>query len=243
MDEIIKFLVKLQEIDSCRDSFSEEINDTPEKISRISEEINLINENLKNMDEKYKNEAVKQSSLENDLRALEGEIKKMQVDLYSIKTNEAYKTLKTSIDEKKAKVSEIEDELLALMDGVEEQKKGLSKEKVESASKTGELKNTQNDLELRGEELIKQVTALNSERERFVAELRRDEKNRAAIEKYERIRQSKGGVAVVLLNENNSCSGCNMFLTKQKVNEVASSRLTLCDNCGRILYLDENRQG
>jgi len=242
VNEIIGSLVKLQEIDSQRDSFSSEINETPEKISEISEEINLINERLKNGEEKYKEAAVTQHNLENDLLTTEGEIKKMQVELYSVKTNEMYKTLKNNIDEKAARVSEIEDELLGLMDRVEEQKKELEKDKVESARKIGELKNSQKALEQRKEELSARVKDLESERAQFLEEIQREEKNKVSLVKYERIRRSKGGLAVVRVDENDSCGGCNIFLTKQKVNEVISSGLVLCDNCGRILYPDENRQ-
>lgn len=239
MNEIISSLVKLQEIDNKRDSFFNEIDETPQKVSRINEEINSIDEHLKNDEDKYKESAVAQHNLENDLLTTEGEIKKMQVELYSVKTNEMYKTLKNNIDEKEAKVSEIEDELLGLMDRVEEQKKELEKDKVESVRKIGELKNSQNALEHRKEELSAQVKALESDRTQFLVEIQREEKNKVSLVKYERIRRSKGGVAVVRLDENDSCGGCNMFLTKQKVNEVISSGLVLCDNCGRILYLDD----
>jgi len=55
-------------------------------------------------------------------------------------------------------------------------------------------------------------------------------------DRYESIREKKGGVAIVPLSDN-SCGGCQMGLTPNIVNEIIKAKvMVLCDSCSRILY-------
>ena len=56
-----------------------------------------------------------------------------------------------------------------------------------------------------------------------------------ALEQYERIRKSKGGIAVVKVKDGNACGGCNIALTRQQIIEVSSADIVVCENCGRML--------
>jgi hypothetical protein len=53
--------------------------------------------------------------------------------------------------------------------------------------------------------------------------------------KYERIRRSKGDLAIVGV-EYGACGGCGYALPPQRVQEVRRNRdVVLCEGCGRIL--------
>ena len=58
-----------------------------------------------------------------------------------------------------------------------------------------------------------------------------------ALQQYERIRMTKGGLAVAKV-ERGLCQGCRMSLPTQQQQQVRSGRQTvLCSSCGRILIL------
>ncbi|PIU18548.1 MAG: hypothetical protein COT16_01795 [Elusimicrobia bacterium CG08_land_8_20_14_0_20_44_26] len=233
---VIEKLVELQQIDSDIDSMNAEIDETPFKIEEIDTGIKASEENVKQKDAEFKEVLLSQKNLENDLAKLEEEIKKSKTELYSVKTNELYKTLLSGIDEKKEKVSDVESELLLLMDKVEECRKNYHEEKARGSLKIEELHAAQKEISERKVALLRCAEERTKERAAKVLDMRTDEKSALALGKYERIRKSKNGLAVVKVGENNSCGGCNVSLTMQQINEVMSSELILCNNCGRLLY-------
>ena len=57
---------------------------------------------------------------------------------------------------------------------------------------------------------------------------------------YERIRKGKNGLAIVPIRKR-ACGGCFKTLPPQKIQEVRrTDSILTCENCGRILYWDEN---
>ena len=59
-----------------------------------------------------------------------------------------------------------------------------------------------------------------------------------ALSQYERILERKEGSALVPVR-GNACSGCNMVLPPQAINEVQmNTRLIPCESCARILYIE-----
>ena len=75
-----------------------------------------------------------------------------------------------------------------------------------------------------------QLTRARDSREHLVARLPAQLRSR-----YERIRRSKGDMAVVGL-EQGACGGCGYQLPPQKIVEVQrAEHLVVCEGCGRIL--------
>ena len=55
---------------------------------------------------------------------------------------------------------------------------------------------------------------------------------------YETIRKDKSGIAVVPVQDGNSCGGCRMGISSSTVKRLQSGAgIETCDNCGRILVL------
>jgi len=238
MTEFLKKLFTLQNKDSEIDLISDEIDTIPQKIEELQKEIKDLEEELKQKDEEFKKHAIHQKELENELLKIEEEIKKEQMELYSVKTNEMYKSLKQNIEDKKKRKSEIEDEILVIMDKIDEEKQKLSEFKKDLEAKKSQINNNIKELENRKKELSEKLENLKMEREGFVSEICSTEEGSKYYAKYEKIRKSKNGVAVVNVIEN-ACGGCNISLTKEKINEVLTSDFPVCDNCGRILFLEK----
>ena len=123
MNEQLIKLIELQDIDS-------KIDDANNNIEKISGEINLLQETL--VKKKEQIESAKKDITSSDILKKEKEveialidekIKKHNMELNAVKTNDAYKALLTEIETGKNEKLKIEDELLVLMETDEKNSK------------------------------------------------------------------------------------------------------------------------
>ena len=88
-------------------------------------------------------------------------------------------------------------------------------------------------------ELTEQISGLSAERD-DVASKRLElaaSLEPAAVQKYEGLRKSKGGMAVAKV-ERGLCQACRMSLPTQQAQRVRNGRQdVLCSTCGRILFV------
>lgn len=76
------------------------------------------------------------------------------------------------------------------------------------------------------------VVELETEREKAAAQV-----EEAAMQTYNKLRQSRHGLAVAAV-EDNVCTACGAALTAAQAQAVRSpSKISTCSSCGRILYL------
>lgn len=178
------------------------------------------------------------SGKELDLKSLEADIDKLRLQMNQLKTNKEFGATKLEIGGKEANKSVIEDDILKLMTAYEEMQK---KHKISES----EIK--QEELQL--EELKKKVDADLETVESEIAELKEKRAvsevglDKDVLQQYQRLVSHKDAVAVVGV-VNKVCQGCYMSITSQTLNKLMTDRdLTFCHSCGRILYLDNGKEG
>ncbi|MDO9513194.1 MAG: C4-type zinc ribbon domain-containing protein [Elusimicrobiota bacterium] len=235
MAEIIEKLIGLQAKDNELDAITSRIAAIPEEVDTIKNQADVLNAGLKEKEEDYKKQAVAQQDLENDIRKLNEEIKKSQSELYAVKTNDLYKTILEGIKDKKNKVSDAETSLLELMDRVDDAKKSFTALKEDVARQTDDMNSRCLALNAEKDASTVEFGAKKVARDESVSNMKSEGAIAKSLEQYERIRKSKGGVAVVKVKDGNACGGCNIALTRQQIIEVASSDIVVCENCGRML--------
>ncbi|MEA2081630.1 MAG: C4-type zinc ribbon domain-containing protein [Elusimicrobiota bacterium] len=235
MAGIIEHLIELQAKDSELDTMASRIAAIPSEIEEIKNQERLLNAGLKEKEDEYKSKAVAQQDLENDILKLNEEIKKSQSELYAVKTNDLYTTILEGIKDKKNKVSDTETSLLELMDRKESDKKVIEEEKGKVAKQVADMYSRCKELISEKDTLTAEIGGKQTGRNEKADALRQNADFAKTLDRYERIRKSKGGVAIVKVKEGNVCGGCNIALTKQQIIEVSSSDIVVCENCGRIL--------
>ncbi|MBI5308195.1 MAG: hypothetical protein HZB37_07700 [Planctomycetes bacterium] len=172
------------------------------------------------------------------MKSLEADINKLRLQMNQVKTNKEYGAIKLEIGGKEANKSVIEDEILKLMTAYEE---------MQQRYKSSEKEVKQEELQL--EELKKKVDAdlhvlegeiLELKKKRVVCETALD---KDVLQQYQRLVSHKDAVAIVSV-VNKVCQGCFMSITSQTLNKLMADKdLTFCHSCGRILYLDNGREG
>ncbi|MBN1353804.1 MAG: hypothetical protein JW994_03950 [Candidatus Omnitrophica bacterium] len=234
VEEQIKMLIELQELD--REIFNRKraLEIIPEKIKELDAMMDSKTNAMKNLDEEYKKIQLKRKEKEVELDSKEQSIKKYQSQLYQVKTNKEYSSLEKEIASIKADNSLLEEEIITLLDNAEGIQKEIAKEKAIFEEEKKKIDGQKREVEEEKKTAEAELKGLNGKREEFTARI---DKN--ILAKYERILHNKDGLAMVPIVEG-ACGGCNMNLPPQVVNETQLKKdFTFCGNCARMLYVTE----
>lgn len=230
----ISLLVELQKLDTQIYELNKRKQEIPLLIKDLEEEFKKKSEGVKEEEAQMKSLLVKEKERENELLSKEETIKKCQTQLYQIKTNKEYSAMQREIEGHKADKSVLEDEIIAILDGVEAKKKKI--EGYKAALKDEE--NKLNKEKAKGDSELKEIEAklstLNIDRAKEAEKI-----DKVMLQKYDRILKGKEGLAMVPVRED-ACGGCHLNLPPQVINEIRMKKdLVFCESCARILYINE----
>ncbi len=230
----IKLLVELQGLDTQIFHWEDELESIPEHIRSLESEYKNKTNSLKALEDGSKALQVKRNEKEVELETREVAIKKYQSQLNQVKTNKEYAALQEEIGRARADNSLIEEAILNLFDQIDAETKKIAKER--EYLKEEEVRVGQEKARLDQEvSRIKQETEkLKSQRSELASGI-----DKGMLTKYERIVKNRNGLAVVYV-AGDACQGCFRVLPPQVINEIKiGSGLVFCDNCARILYIEE----
>jgi predicted nucleic acid-binding Zn-ribbon protein len=238
VNEQLKKLVELQEVDLLLDRIRSEMDQIPREIDRLKGEYEQSEASLNELKKKITELQVDRKNKELELRSKEEELTKHQSELFSVKTNEAYTALLKEIEEGKKLKNDIEDTVLAVM---EQEDALFTEEKIKKeqlAKRKEEVTKQQGELEDKLQRLRQNLQEVQSEQKQKIDNIKSE-----IFKRYQRIREKKDGVAVVAVADG-FCGGCNIALPPQVINDVLKGEdLVACRNCLRILYLKEKSEG
>ncbi len=235
MKLVFEHLVELQRVDTDLATLKARMDDLPRRIARLQEEAERVRTELESTRQAIVDHRKDYRLAEVDLKAAEDRINSYSVQLYSAKTNEQYKAFLKEIEAQKKLKSRIEDRMIVLLE--EAERLEARRRAVEQAAGQVEA------------ETGRKVAALEAERQEVTTAVAEREQCRTkllgalppnVVALYERIRKSKGGLAVVTTH-NERCNGCYNPIPAQRLLEIArQDRIHTCEACGRILVPDRS---
>jgi predicted nucleic acid-binding Zn-ribbon protein len=235
MREKLEMLTKLQEIDQRVDGLAHSKVDLPGQIEGLKKQVQDLEDIIAQGEEKLSQLEKEKREEELNLRESQAELKKYQEQLYRIKTNREYDAIQAEIDAQKAKISEHEDSILNIMANSEELAETLDERRQELDGIRSENEPKWQQLEQDLSSIEDKMTMEGDHRKNVTVRM---EKN--LLRTYERIRKGKNGLAIVAIRKR-ACGGCFKTLPPQKIQEIRrTDRIIMCENCGRILYWDDN---
>ena len=183
--------------------------------------------------------------LELELKSDEEKVSRLRAALTTARTNKEYASILTQINTIKADNAKIEDQALKVLQDVD----ALGEEATK----------IQQSIEIEENRLAETEATSRTEIERLSAmledlRLKRDETAKAvppkALALFERLCGSREGDAMAPVEKHGRkpphdyvCGGCFMGLTAEHVNALRMrDEIRVCDNCGRILYLQTQEQ-
>ncbi|MCM8785652.1 MAG: C4-type zinc ribbon domain-containing protein [Candidatus Omnitrophica bacterium] len=230
--EEIEKLLQLQGLDNEILKRQIEIDLFPEKVKILNKEIEDIENQIKIQKEDLRKIQLDRRERELEVKSYEEELKNLNKKLDGVKDNKEYEALLIEIANNKKKISEIEDDILLLMekeDDVLKKLKILEEELKKAKEKVSKIIEEEKK---KIENLKIEVELKKREREDIVKDI--DYKMYVL---YEKIRESKKDKIAVVKIENGICSGCYMKLPTFLVEKVKKKKeIIQCENCSRILF-------
>ena len=171
-----------------------------------------------------------------DVDSWREKVRKYRDQTSQIKTNEAYRALQHEVEMAEQEISKAEDRLLEQMVASEEYDRRIKSS--EAALKEVEQVERVQRSTVESERAVaeKELTELNDERARAVAEIPEN-----LLDHYDRIVKKHHGVALAEVR-NEKCGACGMIVRPHVIQEMRradSEQLFHCETCTRILYLIE----
>ena len=224
-------LIKLQNIDTKLKDLNDLLGDLPSKVKDLNNQEESTKNLITNKKTRSKELDLEINKMELDISQSSSRIGKLKDQLFLVTNNKQYDALMAEIDHLKGDKSNLENELIELME--EKESTTQSIESMES-----ELENLSEDLDLRRRKLESVIE--ESAEERKLLQKKRDNNikdiDQNTLKIYNRVIEHRGGLAVVPLR-GSACGGCGAHIPPQTVSEVrAKSAVHTCGVCGRFLY-------
>ncbi|KPK98965.1 MAG: hypothetical protein AMJ95_01530 [Omnitrophica WOR_2 bacterium SM23_72] len=230
----ISNLIKLQTIDSEIYALEHEKEAKPQELKALEEAFEQKKQSLAALEKNLLDLQKQRKDKELELASKEEEVKKLQTQLYSLKTNKEYQAMMQQIEGIKADASVIEDKILSLLDQADKAKNEVEKERQKLKEEEKVFLDQKKKAEDRIREIDDRLAQLQAQRKQVTPNIAEK-----ILAQYERILKNRDGLAIVSV-KNNSCQGCNMLVPPQVINLIKMyERVITCEVCNRILYTDE----
>ncbi len=231
VQEQLKILAELQKIDLQIYSLNRELDAHPALQKKTDEDFERKKSKLKMAEAALKDAQVRQKEKENDLLSKEEKIKKLQAQLYQLKSNKEYSAMDLEIKGLKADDSLLEEEILKIFDAVEAAKTAVTSEKKQLSLEEANFKEASDVLKKEGERIRATVAEFDERRKTYLPNI-----EPKILAQYEKLLKNREGLALAEV-KNNSCGGCHLGLPPQVINEIQMhDKLIICESCARILY-------
>lgn len=234
MENKLRRLYELQQIDTALDELEEMKGDLPGQISTLEERHTGLTTKQAALEDTMRGAFVQRDTADSDIIGLREKLEKYKKQQYAVRNNREYDALTKEMDAATDTIARLEKEMESLetkatvaRDEIEEVKKqitALEDDLKEKRTALAEVTKTTEDEELH----------LTHERQKVLVHI-----TKLDLTAYERIRKAKKGRAVVPVRRG-ACGGCYARVTPQKLVELRQNqKLFKCEHCGRILVSDE----
>ncbi|RKX23672.1 MAG: hypothetical protein DRP46_14370 [Candidatus Zixiibacteriota bacterium] len=226
----IELLLKLQVIDYDLGELERSKEYIPDMMENLKREIKESEELFQKTEKELSESKVMQKNLELEISTRQEELKKLQTQMMSIKTNKEYDALISQIDSVKEAISDRETQVLELIEKIEKLNGS-----IDDYRKNAEESRVQNEKQLAV--LQEKMDSVGSK-----VSIKQDERHRIEVQVpkrtmsiYERVRKNRGGDVVVTVKKRASGS-CYKALPPHRIQEIKrGDQIITCDNCGRML--------
>lgn len=234
IEEKLKALHELQQIDSeidklraVRGELPMEVSDLEDEIAGLETRLSKFNDEISEFEEHIQNN-------KNKIKDAQALTKKYEGQLTNVKNNREFDALNKEVEIQGLEIMAAEKRIGEWKRSIE-----LKKELIESSTK--DLDGRKIDLATKKKELDNIVAETEKEESVLMKSREKAEKKieERLLTAYNRIRGSvKNGIAVASVSRN-ACSGCFGNIPLQMQSDIRQSkRIIICEHCGRILVDD-----
>jgi hypothetical protein len=231
LNEQLRLLIDLQQIDSTILSLAEDIENLPLRLNKVKKPLENARAVFARKKTEYEQMEKKKKDKYGELEEIQEKIDKMKAKSSEIKTNKEYEAHLKEIKNFEDKKLAVEDEILSIMEAADSVEKDLKKEEENLKKSEETFKQEEKKLEEEKKRLRSEIELQRGRRKEIVKGL--DEE---IYDKYMQLLKIAGGKAVVQ-TKNEVCLGCNTNIPPQLYNDIKSNKdIYTCYYCNRFLY-------
>ena len=197
------------------------------KIFEEKESIRLAMEDWKTLESKN-------NSLEKDILSHRDQIARQRNRQLEVKKNEEYQALEHEIANLESKIDELESEQIETLDKIDDARETAEVAEKKIAQRVIELENEREERVAFGKQAEIDVQSLETQ----IVETR-EEVEPDFLSVYDRVSKIVSRPPYMAPLEDQKCSGCHLRVSNDVVSSVlVEKKLTQCDQCGRIVYIE-----
>ena len=237
MNEQLKLLVDLQEIDSIILSYVEKVELHPKKLDQFKIPLNQAQDAFHKF--KTTSDVLTKKKKDKDiaLDELQDKINKVKAKSGEIKTNKGYEAHLKEVESFEKNKYMIEDEILNLMEDIEKFADEITKEGAKVKEAEAEFNKQEKLINEEKSKLESELETLRAKRKDFSSKLDDD-----IYTQYKTLLKRLGGLAVVETKDE-FCFGCHTNIPPQLYNDIKETGdIHKCYYCKRFLYFKDSDQ-
>lgn len=234
IDETIEKLKVLQDILSQKYQIQQEIEDLPRTLATRKELVSRLKKTYLEKNERYEELRHKVGDTRVRLQEAEADREKYESQMDQISTAREYDALEKEIRDASDREQDYRKDLQRLERELEEQRVRLEREESMIRSEEEELEAERAKIDSETEAKNNLLKDLQKKENQTIPGLDGD-----LLFKFERIIRSKSGEGIVAIR-GGVCTGCQMILPNQFVNDVRSGQdILFCPYCSKIVFHSE----
>lgn len=234
IQDTIEKLKVLQEILSKKFQIEQEIEDLPRTLATKKELVSRLKKSFVEKNEKYDETRRHVAEIRIRLQEAESDREKYESQMDQITTAREYDALEKEIRDASEREQQYRRDLQREEKDFEEQKMRLEREEAMIKAQETELEEERAKIDSVTEDRRSKLKDLGDQEAGIIPGL--DEE---LMFKFERIIRSKAGEGIVPI-KNGVCTGCQMILPNQFVNDVrAGEEILFCPYCSKIVFFTD----
>jgi len=233
--EKLKTLYELQVADNEIDKLVQLRGELPEEVSALESDLDGIKSKITRIEGLVSEYLHTIESKNAEIIDIDAEIMKYQKQLENISNSREYDSINKELENLNLLRQIAEKNIREARERIEDCKKNISSLGDTVAVREGDLEAKREELALIVDSTATEEAALRERRDACAAKI--DERTMSA---YNRIRSNyHNHLAVVPVYNGDSCGGCFSTITPQRLIDIASGKLVICEHCNRIIVSAE----
>ncbi len=235
MNEQLRILVGLQEIDSSLLVVAEQIDSLPDKLEQYKAPLKEVTDLLQKT--KTQSEVLTKKKKDKDLQLdeFQDKIDKLKSRSADVKTNKEYDANLKEIETFEKNRYKIEDEVLVMMEDIETFVNTLKEEEARVKEAEKAFKQEEAKIDEEKKKLFSEIETTKAKRAAYI-----DKLDKSTYDRYMKLLKKLGGLAVVEV-KNEICLGCNTNIPPQLYSDIVKGEdVCTCFFCSRLLYHKED---
>lgn len=242
MNDDLKYLIKLQDIDIEIIELENSKKEFPKIVDKLESDIASDNELLKKLEKEISEKKKEKIEIEEKIVNYSLSLENSQVKLNTIKTNKEYDAIHVELESLKQLITTGERQLQKYTDDIKNLEDSLNETLNSFEKKSSENGPQIKELKEKIESIDSVISGVAAKKDDINSKI----KNKQNLRAYNYIRASrkKGKVIGFVTNEERNCTICYQVLQPQVVNSIRKAReIIYCQNCGSILiWKDQIRE-